>query len=236
MAKNYYVILGVTSHATDDDVRAAYRRLAKEFHPDHHSGGLRAFLDIQEAYSVLSDAQKRRDYDRQFQSRARPSLPVFGKSVTSTSSGPEPLIPRHGPGRLDDISLTRSFQAFTPSFDEIFDRLWSNFRNLTHPKGEGMRNLSVEVPVTPEQARQGGQARILVPSRAYCPTCRGQGAMGYYECPRCAGEGSIVGEYPVNISFPPGLSGDHTVLVSLERFGIRNIYLSVIFRITARPY
>jgi DnaJ-class molecular chaperone len=236
MAKNYYVILGVTSHATDNDVRAAYRRLAKAFHPDHYSGGLRAFLDIQEAYSVLSDAQKRRDYDRHFQSRARPSLPVFGKSVTSTSSDPEPLIPGPTPGRLDNISLTRSFQTFTPSFDDIFDRLWSNFRATTRPKGEGMRNLSIEVPVTPEQARQGGQVRILVPSRAYCPTCQGQGALGYYECPRCAGEGSIVGEYPVNIAFPPGLSRNHTVLVSLERFGIQNIYLSVIFRVTARPF
>jgi molecular chaperone DnaJ len=96
-----------------------------------------------------------------------------------------------------------------------------------------MQRLSIEVPLTPEQARRGGQARIMVPARAYCPICRGQGARGHYTCPRCAGEGCMVGEYPVNISFPPGLSSDHTTLVSLEQFGIRKLYLSAVFRITS---
>ena len=234
MAKNYYVILGISSGASEDDIKAAYRRLAKAYHPDHYSGNLRTFLDVQEAYSVLSDMQRRREYDRQVGTYIQPAYPSGGKYVSTGSAHPEPLIPDQGPAHLEDISLVRSFQTFTPSFDEVFDRLWSSFRDLGHPKAEGMQSLSIEVPITFEQAQRGGQARIMVPARAYCPSCRGQGALGYYACPRCAGEGVMVGEYPVNISFPPGLSGDHTVLVSLERFGIRNLYLSVIFRITSR--
>jgi molecular chaperone DnaJ len=90
------------------------------------------------------------------------------------------------------------------------------------------------VPITSEQARRGGQARILVPAQASCPSCGGHGGIGLYECARCAGEGVIVGDFPVSISFPPGIKGDHTVLVPLDRFGIRNIYLAVNFRLTAR--
>ena len=231
MAKNYYVILGITSNATEDDIRSAYRRLAKVFHPDHYSGNMGSFLDVQEAYSVLSDTDKRRQYDRQFGEHVRPARHTAGKYVTPGATEPEPLIPRQGPERLEDISLTRSFETFAPSFDEIFDRLWGNYRDLGHPKGEGMKSLTIEVPVTAQQAQQGGQARILVPARAHCPTCRGQGEIGFYECPRCAGEGWIVGEYPVEISFPPGISGDQTALVSLERFGIHNLYLTVHLRI-----
>jgi len=233
MAKNYYVILGLSPGATVDDIKGAYRRLAKEFHPDRYSGNLRMFLDVQEAYSVLGDETRRRQYDERVSVRPRPVTHVPGRHPLSSASAAEPLIPEAGPAHLDDISLVRSFQTFAPSFDEIFDRLWSNFRDWDQPKAEGVRSLTVDVPITVDQAQRGGQARILVPARAYCPTCRGQGAVGYYECPRCLGEGIITGQYPVNLSFPPGLSGTHTVLVSLERIGIRNLHLCVNFRITA---
>lgn len=233
MAKNYYVILGISPRATGDDIKAAYRRLAKESHPDRYGGNLRTFLDIREAYSVLGDENRRREYDERLSERTRPPYQGFSKYATPSEPEAEPLIPGQGPAHLHDISLVRSFQTFAPSFDEIFERLWNNLRGLAQPKSEEIQNLTVEVPITPDQAQRGGQARILVPGRACCPTCSGCGAVGYYECPRCAGEGCIAGELPVNISFPPGLSGTHTVLVSLERFGIRNCYLSVNFRVTA---
>jgi molecular chaperone DnaJ len=72
----------------------------------------------------------------------------------------------------------------------------------------------------------------MVPARAVCPTCRGYGGIGFYECTRCAGEGFIAGEMPVSISFPPGLARDHAVVIPLERFGIRDLHLTVLFRPT----
>ncbi len=231
MAKNYYAILGLSLDATADEIKDAYRRLVKEFHPDHYSGDRRTFLDIQEAYSTLSVPSRRRAYDEQIARKPVRSYPEF-KTYTSRTQ-PEPMIPEERPENLGDISLTRSFQTFTPSFDEIFDRLWSNFSSLSRPKSRAVQNLTLEVPITPEQARRGGQARILVPAQAQCPSCRGFCGVGPYECARCAGEGMIVGDFPVSISFPPGLSGDHTVLVSLDRFGIHNIYLAVNFRLTS---
>lgn len=231
MAKNYYAILGLTTDATADEIRDAYRRLVKEFHPDHYSGDKRTFLDIQEAYSTLSVPSRRMAYDEKIERKSIRSYPEYKKDISRPQ--PEPMIPEERPLNIGDISLTRSFRTFTPSFDEIFDRLWSNFSSLSQPKSRAIQNLTLEVPITPEQARSGGQARILVPAQAHCPSCRGFGGIGPYECARCAGEGMIVGDFPVSISFPPGLSGDHTVLVSLDRFGIKNLYLAVNFRLTS---
>lgn len=227
MAKSYFAILGIRPNATSDEIRTAYRRLVKEFHPDHYAGGSQRFRDIQEAYSVLADDHSRREYEQNIR-----KMPPLTPLRPSPYPEPEPLIPENGPVDIGEVSPVRSFQSFTPSFDEVFDWLWSNFSDLAAPKSGRVENLTLEVILTPEQARQGGNAKIMVPARAVCPTCRGHGGVGFYECMRCAGEGAISGEMPVSVSFPPGLTKDHAVMIPLDRFGIRNIHLTVLFRPT----
>ncbi|MGW8325432.1 MAG: J domain-containing protein, partial [Desulfobacterales bacterium] len=65
MAKSYFIILGVSPNATADEIKSAYRRLAKEFHPDHYTGGNETFREIQEAYSVLGNTRRRQEYEQQ---------------------------------------------------------------------------------------------------------------------------------------------------------------------------
>ena len=87
MPRDYYLILGIASDASQTDIKDAYRRLAKTFHPDHYKGNNAPFQDIQEAYDVLSDPDRRRAHDAKVPSR-RPAQrePAF--------SGPlEPLVP-----------------------------------------------------------------------------------------------------------------------------------------------
>ena len=227
MAKSYFAILGISPNATGDEIRSAYRRLAKEFHPDHYEGSSQRFRDIQEAYSVLGNHRRRQKYAQRIR-KASIKTPL----KPWTHPEPEPLIPAQGPADIGDISPVRSFQSFTPSLDEIFDWLWRNFSDLTQPKSARVQNLTLEVPITPDQARRGGNARVMVPARAVCPTCRGQGGVGFYECARCAGEGVMSGEMPISVSFPAGLTKDHAVMIPLDRFGIRNVHLTVLFRIT----
>ena len=227
MAKSYFAILGIPSGATTDEIRSAYRRLAKEFHPDRYEGDSERFRDIQEAYSVLGNSRRRREYERKI------SKVSLRRSLRRTRyPEPEPLIPEERPIDMGEISPVRSFQSFTPSFDEIFDWLWKNFSDLDQPKSDRFQNLTLEITLTHEQARRGGSARIMVPAQAVCPTCRGQGGVGFYECARCAGEGAISGEMPVSVAFPPGLTKDHAVIVPLDRFGIRNTHITVLFRPT----
>ena len=227
MAKSYFAILGISPRATMDEIRSAYRRLAKEFHPDRYTGSSERFRNIQEAYSVLGNRRRRREYE---QSITKVSIRTPLRSTTYPE--PEPLIPEEGPVDIGKVSPVRSFQSFTPSFDEIFDWLWSNFSDLSQPKHSRVQNLTLEVTLTPDQARRGGNAKIMVPAQAVCPTCRGHGGVGFYECARCAGEGVISGEMPVSVSFPPGLAKDHAVMIPLDRFGVPNTHITVLFRPT----
>ena len=225
MAKSYFAILGISPSATEDEIRSAYRRLVKEYHPDHYAGSSDRFQEVQEAYTVLGNNRKRREYKRHI--RKSPLKRPMGRG---SYPEPEPLIPEQRPVELGEISPVRSFQSFTPSLDEVFDWLWSNFSSLSHPKSGRVQNLTLEVTLTPEQARRGGNARIMVPAQAVCPSCRGYGGVGPYECSRCVGEGVISGEMPVSVAFPPGLTHDHAVMIPLDRFGIRHVHITVLFR------
>ncbi len=227
MAKSYFAILGVTSNASPNEIRSAYRQLAKEFHPDHFEGGSGTFREIQEAYSVLGNTQRRREYE---QSLAK--LPIRRRVRNTVNPAPEPLVPERGPVDIGEISPVRSFQTFRPSFDEIYQWLWDNFSGIDQPKSRRVQNMTLEVPLSREQALRGGNAKVMVPVRASGPICRGVGGMGYYEC--AIGEGAISGEMPISIAFPSGLSRDHAVVIPLDRFGIRNLHLTVIFRPTDR--
>ena len=224
MAKSYYAILGISSSAKADEIKAAYRSLTKEFHPDNYSGGSDIFQQIQEAYSILSNNQKRRQYDQNL-IYARTRVPFRHKFSTEQ----ELHIPEKHLTDIDNISLVRSFHTCTPSFDEIFDWLWNNFLTLNYPKSGWVQNLTVEVPLSNEQALSGGNVRVMVPVRAICKTCRGFGNVGPYECFRCAGEGAIIGEVPILVSFQPGLKRNQVVMIPLDRYGIRNLHLTVLF-------
>jgi molecular chaperone DnaJ len=227
MAKSYYAILGISSDAKTDEIKAAYRRLTKEFHPDNYFGGSDIFQQIQEAYAVLSNSEARRQYDQNL-IYARTRVPFGNKFSPEPAGNPSET---HSTD-FDDISLVRSFQTFTPSFDEIFDWLWNNFSTLRYPKSGYMQNLTIEVPLSYEQALSGGNVKVLVPVRAVCQACRGYGHVGPYECTHCAGEGALVGEVPVLVSFQPGLKENQAVMIPLDRYGIRNLHLTVLFCLT----
>ena len=225
MAKSYYAILGVAPGATADEIRSAFRRLAKEYHPDLYAGSSEIFREIQEAYHVLGNTRRRRRYEQHI----CPS-PLHKPLKPTPYPQPEPLIPEAEPVDFGEISPVRSFRTFQPSVDEIFDWLWRNYSSLTPPKSGKVQNLTLEVLLTAEQVMRGGNARVMIPARAACPTCSGFGAVGAYRCIHCAGEGAISGEVPVTIAFPPGLVKDHAVVVPLDRFGIHNLRLTVLFR------
>ena len=234
MPKDYYLVLGITSDATLDEIKDAYRRLAKEFHPDRYGDNHSPFLAVQEAYSILSDPIKRQTHDLEILSQKKKLRPKYGERMRS---GPrkkvEPLIPeQEHPMDLGSASFSRSFHTYRPSFDELFDRMPYNFKQTSRPKSECFENLNVVITLTPEQAFRGGQIKVALPVKLKCPSCYGQGWVGVYECPRCRGEGILSEEYPVMISYPSGISDDHVVRMSLDTYGIGNFNLTVHFRIS----
>lgn len=234
MSRNYYVILGVASNASLEEIKSAFRRRARELHPD--TSGLESgpFLEVQEAYGVLSDPERRRRYDALSQPspvRRRPWGPS-PEPLINRRRRSEPLRPVETASSFQDVRLAESFAGYAPSFDELFDRWWSNFETLSRPKAETLESLTVEVVVGIDAARTGGRVCLQIPARATCPACGGCGAVGPYACWHCEGQGALMADYPLEVEFPPGLLNGYTARIPLTRFGIHNFYLTVLFRVS----
>jgi curved DNA-binding protein CbpA len=125
MSKNYYIILGIPENSSPEDIRAAYRRLAKEYHPDHYGKNQAPFQILQEAYSILSNPESRKSYDHSLQPKPRVSNPVRHTSQKRYADiNIEPLIPERGTDFSNRRALNRSFQQQRSIFDIIFSRFW----------------------------------------------------------------------------------------------------------------
>ncbi len=176
--KDYYRTLGVPEAATADEIKKAYRRLAKKYHPDRNQGDKAAgerFKEISEAHSVLSDAEKRTQYDR---------LRKYG-----AFAGGAPRSPRGG-GAGPNVK----FEEFG-GFGGLGD-LFSSIFGGEGKKPDTGRGESVEVVVTIpfRVAALGGKVPVTVPVTESCPTCHGSGAAPgaqFTTCAECKGSGQV---------------------------------------------
>ena len=125
MVNRYYAMLGISPGAGREEIKAAYRRLAKEHHPDHAGGDSEKFKDIQEAYSVLVDSGGERSNEGRAGSpkvrvrvRTRPAAQAY-------AAGPEPLIPEQEPTRMGHTRRSRAYTADSP--DDLFEWVLRRF-------------------------------------------------------------------------------------------------------------
>jgi molecular chaperone DnaJ len=230
MAKDYYLILGLPLSAGPEEVRAAYRRRALELHPDHSGGASDPFVDLQEAYAVLSDPELRRAYDQQ-RNRHHVRRRSDAEPLRAPGRHAESFRDRQRGGTVEPIALWDDFETYAPGYEELADRWWGNFTPGNRPKGESVESMTVEVPLSPDEARRGGEIEIRVPVPALCGLCGGHGALGYYECWACSGRGSGLVDQPLRVRHPAGLLGDHEVAIALDQLGVENFYLLVRFRV-----
>jgi len=226
MAKSYFAILGVSSDASFEEIRSAYRKLAKAYHPDYFEGGSEAFRQIQEAYAVLADVRRRKEYEKSL--KPKPLQPELRPTFRSE---PEPLIPRRRPSASWGITPIGSPPNRGIISEDPLQHLTMNRRRRHHTDVGRVDDVSVEVPLTREQAVKGGNVRILVPSPDVCPSCRGSGGGLFHVCHHCIGSGVIMRALPVRVPFPPNLNEDHAVSVTLEAFGMKRFNLTVWFRV-----
>jgi molecular chaperone DnaJ len=178
MAKrDYYEILDVPRTATEQDLKSAFRKLAKECHPDRNPGDKEAeqrFKDLNEAYEALKDPQKRAAYDK------------FGHAAFEQGMG------RGHPGGFGP--------DFASSMSDIFDDLFGEFmggrrggqrRGTSRERGADLR---YNMEITLEEAFEGKAAEIRVPTSVACEPCSGTGAKSGTKpstCPTCGGMGKV---------------------------------------------
>lgn len=175
MARSPYEVLGVPKTASDDDVKKAYRKLARENHPDANQGDAAAeerFKQIQGAYDMLSDPEKRKQYD------------TFGSAGSRGGAGGGP-----GPGGFTYENVDLS--DLLGQFGGIFGR---GGGRRGRPQPERGADLESRVRLSFEDALAGAQVRVPVEIDAACHTCHGTGAepgTSPVRCPQCQGSGTV---------------------------------------------
>ena len=175
--KDYYASLGVSKDASDDDIKKAYRIMAKKYHPDlnHDPGAADKFKEIQEAYDVLSDPDKRANYDKY--GTADPNQ-AFSQGFSGDGTG---------------------FQGFSSNFGDDLNDIFASFfgQGRQQSSSEPMKGQDIQkkMAVSLNDVIFGKKTTISIPVYDTCPSCHGSGAQSDSDivtCPRCNGRGVIL--------------------------------------------
>jgi molecular chaperone DnaJ len=181
MAKDYYKILGVEKGASKEEIKKAFRKLAHEYHPDKKGGNEEKFKEVNEAYSVLSDDNKRAQYDQ------------FGQYTANGASGASGF-------NWNDFAGQSGFNGFDFSqagfggqgFD--FGDIFGDFFGGSRSRVKRGRDISIDIELSFEEAVFGVERNVVINKISTCNVCDGSGAKKGSElitCKTCNGKGKL---------------------------------------------
>ena len=200
--RDYYQILGIPRTASADEIKKAYRRLARQFHPDMHSGAKKAemekkFKEMNEAHEVLSDPEKRKRYDQhgaqweqaEAYERARQAAGAQNRSQAHSFSG--------------------------EGFSDIFENLFGGRGRASGQQGFSAsgEDLETEVELSLREVLGGVTKRINLMEPTPCSTCRGSGAVKNRPCQACLGSGHRMESHSIEVKIPAGVQNGTRVRV-----------------------
>lgn len=232
-SRDFYEVLGVDRRATEDELRSAYRKLVKRWHPDRHQGGDKAQADakikeINEAYEVLSDPDKRAKYDR--------FGPLFSQ-MGGPGGGPRPGATGPFAGGADPFAGARGgFGAGATSegggsfgtiledlFEELFKKDGGGRPSGARSRAPSAPLVEAEIELSLEDADKGGRKRLSVSRPTACVVCSGERLVRGQLCASCGGLGYSAREKQLEVNFPAGVRegtklkvGDLSLLVHLK--------------------
>lgn len=196
--KDYYNILGVPKSATEKDIKSAYRKMARKFHPDVNPGDSKAeakFQDINEAYEVLSDSESRQQYDQ------------FGSQWKNVRSGPRPGGAGQGqPFDFDFDFSNVDFSGGGGGAGDIFEQMFggSSRRRSRRPQKGG--NVRANIEITVEDAFSGTTKSVTITGQHHCPECGGSGVGRGGACHYCGGSGRRSRDSRIEVKIPKGVT------------------------------
>ena len=223
MAKNFYVVLGVSRDANPTQIREAHRRLVRLHHPDTGTGCIERFTEVQQAYETLSNEEERRRYDASLKGERRLATPVHDRKATRAHAFEAPVSRRRPEEMLSGLfgAVDEFFGAFVPG-------IFTAGRTASRRK-----DLYVEIILDSEEAARGGLFPLDIPVAQTCAVCDGTGYDALFICDGCRGRGIVKAKRAVEISMPKGVCDGTTATLSLEDIGLNGVDLNVLVSVHA---
>ena len=236
--KNYYSILGVTPDSSDAEIKTAYRKLARKFHPDVNPYGTERFKDITEAYEVLSDAKKRMQYD---------TINGFFKSYRKEEK--QHTSPKQAQNEYKKRSSSSAHhtepkmtkEEFSKKINDIFEEFAKSKpqkEKLSPKRGD---DLYEEISITLKESVNGTERVVNVMHSSECPNCKGRKFINGTLCHECNGTGEKTEHKKITVKIPKnvknGAANAHNIVNNniLECFNLNNSAF-IIFNIVLPHY
>jgi DnaJ-class molecular chaperone len=204
--RDYYEVLGLARTATEDEIKKAFRKLARKYHPDVNPGDKTAeekFKELNEAYEVLSDPEKRKRYDQ---------LGANWKAGADFTPPPG-WADQGGRGGREGWRVGFDFgdlfgdRGGPSGFSDFFETFFDGRRGARAGAGFAMRgsDIEAEISLTLEEAHRGTTHTIAFEASERCPNCGGSGMIGNRPCPACQGTGSVHRPRSMEVNIPAGI-------------------------------
>ena len=203
--KNYYSILGVTPDSTDAEIKTAYRRLARKFHPDVNPSGAEMFKDILQAYETLSDPKKRIQYDT-----------INGFFKTSKKSEKQHTSSEQARSEYKKNSSETKSYDFSDKINEIFEeftRKKPKNEKLTPQNGD---DIYEEISIPLKDAVRGAQRVVNVMHTTQCAKCKGRKFINGSKCPICNGTGEKNEHRKITVKIPKNVKNGTKLRIAGE--------------------
>lgn len=201
--RDYYQVLGISRTASADDIKKAYRRLARQYHPDMHSGAKKTemekkFKELNEAHEVLSDADKRKKYDQYGAQWEQAEAYERARRAAEAQGGGQ----------------THSFGG--EGFSDIFESLFGGRGKGGRTRGFASQgdDLETDAELTLREVLSGVTKRVNLQEPTPCLTCHGSGAVRNRPCPACLGTGSLMEFKTLEVKIPAGVQDGTRVRVA----------------------
>jgi DnaJ-class molecular chaperone len=212
--KDYYKVLGVAKEATTDEIKKTFRKLARKYHPDVNPGDKKAeekFKEINEAYEVLSDPEKRKKYDTLGPNWQEQFGPQFNRRTYTNPANAY----RTSPLDFDSNS------GFSDFFEALFGRSNAGGGGASTRGQETFRkrvgdNIEQPVEVTIQEAYLGATRTFNIQSTEVCPVCRGTGDVSGRACVNCSGQGMLTNVKRLQVKIPAGVDAGSKIRVAGE--------------------
>ncbi len=232
--RDYYEVLGVSKTASDDEIKKAFRALAKKYHPDMHPGDKECeekFKEAQEAYAVLSDADKRRQYDQfghsafdgtggagGFDFSGMDMGDIFGDLFGDFFGGGSRRRANDGP--MKGANLRTSVRI---TFEEAVFGCEKEIEMVLKDECQTCHGTGAKPGTTPETCSKcGGKGKVVFTQQSFfgtvqnvqtCPECSGSGKIVREKCPDCRGTGYIASKKKIQVSIPAGIDNGQSVRI-----------------------